>query len=56
MITRVKKASPDANALRNANLKPDTIAFSDHRNDPITDAKSGLIRFVDWARAKALQR
>ena len=39
-----------------ANLKPDTIAFSDHRNDPITDAKSGLIRFVDWARANPLQR
>jgi hypothetical protein len=38
------------------NLKPDTIAFSDHRNDPITDAKSGLIRFVDWARANPLQR
>ena len=30
-------------------LKPDTIAFSDHRNDPITDAKSGLIRFIEWA-------
>ncbi len=39
-----------------AKLKPDTIAFSDHRNDPITDAKSGLIRFVEWAKANPLQR
>jgi hypothetical protein len=39
-----------------ANLKPDTIAFSDYRNDQITDAKSGLIRFVDWAKAKSLKK
>ena len=37
-------------------LKPDTIAFSDHRNDQITDAKSGLIRFADWGKAKPLQK
>lgn len=37
-------------------LSPHTIAFSDHRNDPITDAKSGLIRFVEWAKANRLQK
>lgn len=37
-------------------LRPDTIAFSDHRNDQITDAKSGLIRFADWGKAKPLQK
>jgi len=37
-------------------LKPDTIYFSDYRNDQITDAKSGLIRFADWAKAKPLQK
>jgi hypothetical protein len=39
-----------------AKLKPNTIAFSDHRNHPIIDAKSGLIRFVEWAKANPLQR
>lgn len=37
-------------------LKPDTIYFSDYRNDQITDAKIGLIRFADWAKAKPLQK
>jgi hypothetical protein len=35
-----------------AALRPGTIAFSDFRNYELTDAKSGLIPFVDWARAK----
>jgi hypothetical protein len=39
-----------------AKLKPGTIAFTDHRNDELTDPKSGLIRFADWARAKPLQK
>ena len=39
-----------------AKLRPDTIAFSDHRNDPITDARSGLISFVTWGKANPLQR
>ena len=37
-------------------LKPKTIYFSDYRNDQLTDAKSGLIRFADWAKAKPLQK
>jgi hypothetical protein len=37
-------------------LKPGTIYFTDYRNDKITDAKSGLIRFADWAKEKPLQK
>jgi len=37
-------------------LKPDTIAFSDYRNDKITDPKNGLVRFIDWAKARPLQK
>lgn len=37
-------------------LKPDTIFFSDYRNDKITDPKSGLARFLDWAKARPLQK
>lgn len=43
-------------AIAPGKLKPKTIYFSDYRNDQLTDAKSGLIRFADWAKAKPLQK
>jgi hypothetical protein len=52
---RIEEASSIA-GLPLGGLKPHTIAFSDHRNDHITDPKTGLIRFTDWAKAKPLQK
>jgi hypothetical protein len=46
----------EARDLDVAKLKPGVILFTDHRNDELTDPKSGLIRFADWARAKPLQK
>jgi hypothetical protein len=43
-------------ALPLEQLKPRTIAVNDHRNDPLADAGTGLIRFEEWARAKPLQK
>ena len=37
-------------------LKPKTIAFSDHRKDELADPGTGLIRFDDWARVRPLQK
>jgi hypothetical protein len=37
-------------------LKPKTIAFNDHRKDPLADPNTGLISFEDWTRARALQK
>ena len=37
-------------------LKPRTIAFSDHRKDELADPGTGLIRFEDWARSRSLQK
>jgi hypothetical protein len=39
-----------------AQLKPKTIAFTDHRTDELADPFTGLIRFEDWARARPLQK
>lgn len=39
-----------------AALKPQTIYFTDHRQDELVDPKSGLIRFSDWAKAKPLEK
>jgi hypothetical protein len=43
-------------ALPLEQLKARTIAVNDHRNDPLADAGTGLIRFEDWTRAKPLQK
>jgi len=47
---------PSVTALPVEQLKVRTIAINDHRNDPLADAGTGLIRFEDWARAKPLQK
>jgi len=47
---------PSVAAVTASELKPKTIAFSDHRNDELADPGTGLIRFEDWARAKPLQK
>jgi hypothetical protein len=47
---------PSVTAVTPARLKPGTIAFNDHIGKDVTDAKSGLIRFSDWAKTKPLQK
>ena len=37
-------------------VKPKTIVFSDHRDDKLADAGTGLIRFEDWGRERPLQK
>ena len=38
-------------------LKPGVIVFSDHRSDPQVDPSTGgLMKFVDWARMRPLQK
>jgi hypothetical protein len=43
-------------AVAPAKLKPGIILFSDHRDDKLADAGTGLIRFEDWARERPLQK
>jgi hypothetical protein len=45
-----------ADMIAPAQLKPKTVAFSDHKNDPKIDPGTGLIRFSDWAAAKPVQK
>jgi hypothetical protein len=47
---------PAAASLPPGEIKPKTIAFSDHRADPLADKVTGLIRFEDWEREKQLQK
>ena len=47
---------PSIATLTASELKPKTIAFTDHRSDELADPGTGLIRFEDWARAKPLQK
>ena len=47
---------PSVTAVAPAKLKPRTIVFSDHRDDKLTDAGTGLIRFEDWARERPVQK
>ncbi|MEE1613534.1 hypothetical protein [Microvirga sp. CF3016] len=47
---------PSAVAVAPAKLKPKTIFFSDHRDDKLADAGTGLIRFEDWARERPVQK
>jgi hypothetical protein len=37
-------------------LKPKTIAFIDRPSDELNDPDSGLMRFEDWAQARAVQK
>jgi len=39
-----------------AQLKPGTIAFTDHRKDDLADPATGLIKFEDWARVPPVQK
>jgi hypothetical protein len=48
--------APSVTAVAPARLKPGTIVFSDHRDDKLNDAGTGLIRFEDWARDRPVQR
>jgi hypothetical protein len=43
-------------AVRPAQLKPNTIAFNDHRRDELVDPETGLIRFEDWGCAHPMQK
>src|SRR5262245_28059431 len=47
---------PSVTAQPPAELKPKTIAFTDHRTDNLADPGTGLIRFEDWARSQPLQK
>jgi hypothetical protein len=37
-------------------IAPQTVAFSDHKADNVTDRISGLIRFDDWAQTRPVQK
>ena len=37
-------------------IAPQTIAFSDHKDDNVTDRTSGLIKFDDWAQTRPVQK
>jgi hypothetical protein len=43
-------------ALSLSELAPQTIAFTDHKTDPLADKASGLIRFSDWAQTRPVQK
>jgi hypothetical protein len=47
---------PSIADLAPGKLKPKTIAFTDHRTNELTDQRSGLIRFSDWAQANPVQK
>jgi hypothetical protein len=43
-------------ALPVAQIAPQTVAFTDHKNDNLADRTSGLMRFDDWAQTHMLQK
>jgi hypothetical protein len=47
---------PAAEAVAPAQVKPRTVVFSDHKNDSLIDAGTGLMKFSEWARAKPIQK
>ena len=47
---------PSLTTLSPGEIKPKTVAFTDHRNDEIADPNTGLIRFEDWERVRPLQK
>ncbi len=52
---RIEEANSVA-GLAVEQLKPKTIAFIDRPSDELIDPDAGLIRFEDWAQAKAVQK
>ncbi|MET0631373.1 MAG: hypothetical protein ABWY92_10975 [Xanthobacteraceae bacterium] len=52
---RIEEASSVA-GLAVEQLKPKTIAFIDRGGDELIDPDAGLIRFEDWAQARAVQK
>src|SRR5262245_9427819 len=47
---------PSVATLPIEQLKPRTIAFTDHRKDELADPGTGLIRFEEWVRSRPLQK
>src|SRR5258708_21339399 len=43
-------------ALPMSQLAPETIAFTDHKDDNLADKTSRLIRFEDWAHTRLVQK
>ena len=39
-----------------AQVAPQTIAFTDHKNDQLADKSNGLTRFEDWAHTRLVQK
>ncbi len=37
-------------------LKPQTIIFNDHREDPLFESGSGFIRFEEWGKSLPVQK
>jgi hypothetical protein len=37
-------------------IAPQTVAFTDHKNDNLSDRTSGLMRFDDWAQTRMVQK
>lgn len=42
--------------LSAAQIKPNTIAFNDHRRDELVDPETGLIKFEEWTQAQPTQK
>jgi len=47
---------PSVANLPVSEIAPQTVAFSDHKEDNVTDRTSGLIRFEDWAQTRPIQK
>jgi hypothetical protein len=43
-------------AVRPAEIKPNMIAFNDHRRDEVVNSETGLIQFEDWERVQPIQK
>ena len=37
-------------------IAPQTVAFTDHKDDNLADRTSGLIKFDDWAQTRLVQK
>jgi hypothetical protein len=47
---------PSVATLPVSQIAPQTIAFTDHKNDNLSDRTSGLMRFDDWAQTRMQQK
>src|SRR5215831_17090153 len=47
---------PSVGKLPIGQIAPQTVAFSDHKDDNVTDRTSGLIKFEDWAQTRPVQK